>query len=213
MQFLPASDALPALLHARYEGILVCHHGVQNTEAIKAIRATRSNRSAVIIALVKHEDARRAAAQAGATLVVANPSREALACTLRAAYGMFVRQRLRSVRVPIAASMIIQLTSGPSRIVSIVDVSETGACLQLQQQLRKGMTFGFAFRLSPAEPRVEGQAVVVWSKPSGLTGVEFVMMAGTSADSLRDWLRARLGGQEVVGFFRELAKSAQSVSP
>lgn len=212
VQFMSAGEALETLPHARYEGIFVYHNGSESADkTIKAVRATPSNHSAVIIALAKDEHAGGMAGEAGATLiaVTAQSTREALARTFRASYGMMVRQRLRSSRVPVKATMLIRAADRPPETVALVNVGETGACFQARDQLPRPLDFSFAFGLLQPEAHIEGEAFVVWSKLGGLSGAQFVTMPKSSSDGLRHWLAARLGAQEVDSFLHEFASRAR----
>lgn len=212
VQFISAGQVVESLRHARYEGIFVCQNGSESFDnTIKAIRATASNRSTVIIALAKDELAGAMAATAGATLVVvtAQNTRVALTRSLRASYGMMVRQRLRSSRVPVKIPITIQVVGRLPETAALVNISETGACLQARDQLPRGLTFRFAFGLDNPEAHIEGEAVVVWSKLNGLSGAQFVTVRKGSSDALRNWMAVRLGTQEVAAFLRDLASSTR----
>ena len=74
----------------------------------------------------------------------------------------------------------------------IVDISESGLCFQNPSQLEPDEGLELSLDLSETKAHISALATVVWSEPSGRTGLRFDRMSDESLHQLREWLFANI---------------------
>lgn len=103
-----------------------------------------------------------------------------------------MRERRRSIRhkihSPAYTSMNGNLTGTVLDLNGIIDLSEEGMCFQSSTQREANENFDLYLDLSETKGYIPVRGRVVWSEPSGLTGLYFPTMASESLDRLREWL-------------------------
>jgi hypothetical protein len=70
----------------------------------------------------------------------------------------------------------------------ILDVSEAGMSFRANSQMALGRRFKLCLDLPETASSVRTVGQVVWSEPSGLTGVRFLKLRGRASRQLREWL-------------------------
>jgi len=70
----------------------------------------------------------------------------------------------------------------------IVDLGEEGMCFQNSIQLRAGESMDLSLDFSETRARIQAPAEVVWSNPSGRTGVRFQKLQPVALRQLKQWL-------------------------
>jgi CheY-like chemotaxis protein len=114
--------------------------------------------------------------------------------TLRAAYGTMVRDRRISFRHPVhikpaSAILVQENATQPLHASTILDLSQTGMCLQTLEILPLGATLEIEFQLENAET-IHVTGSVMWTRASGRTGVRFVHIPMAEQKKLIAWLDA-----------------------
>lgn len=117
--------------------------------------------------------------------------------TVRAAYGMMVREKRAAFRheVRISASGADVLHAGQKRSLAnpiIVNVSQTGLCLSVQGAVPQGATVQISFALPGMQQSLQVVGTVVWTHASGRTGVRFTRINVEERRKLQEWLDSRL---------------------
>lgn len=75
----------------------------------------------------------------------------------------------------------------------IVDISQTGMCLQANELLTQGARVQVSFELPDAyQPKLSLNALVMWVRASGRTGLKFVEIKAEQQKILNEWLTNRL---------------------
>ncbi len=74
----------------------------------------------------------------------------------------------------------------------VVDISEGGLCFQNPSQMQPQECVELALDLSETKAHINAAATVVWSDPSGRTGLRFDEMSEESLHQLREWLLANM---------------------
>jgi TPR repeat protein len=96
-----------------------------------------------------------------------------------------VRQR---VHTPAYASMRGKSSAIVLDLNEILDISEAGMSFQCPTQMEFGSSLDFYLDLSETQAYLPASGKVVWSDPSGRTGVSFLKISGPSLMRLREWL-------------------------
>jgi DNA-binding response OmpR family regulator len=117
--------------------------------------------------------------------------------TLRAAYGAMIRDRRVAFRHPVqikpATSALIQKQGNQNLQSSmIVDISQTGLCIQTQEILPQGATLQIDFQLPDGNDVVHTTGSVMWTRASGRTGIKFIQVPAAEQKSLIAWLDGML---------------------
>ena len=120
-----------------------------------------------------------------------------LARGLKAAYSTMARQRLAAYRHtvalrPIAGTLLhrgSQWALGPAMIS---DISQTGLCLNAPEPLPQDGLISVNFPLPESSEQVQVLGTVVWSSPTGKSGIKFNHISAKQQKLLQDRLMARL---------------------
>lgn len=115
--------------------------------------------------------------------------------TLRAAYGTMVRDRRISFRhpvqiKPISACLVQENATQPLRASTILDLSQTGMCLQTLEILPQGATLEIEFQLPDSRETIHATGSVMWTRASGRTGVKFIQLPASEQKKLVAWLES-----------------------
>jgi CheY-like chemotaxis protein len=116
-----------------------------------------------------------------------------LARSLRAAYGTMIRERRVAFRHPVqikpVASALVQ-EQGKQNLQSsvILDVSQTGFCIQTQEILPLGATLQVDFHLPDGRELIHTTGSVMWTRASGRTGVRVTEISAAEQKFLTAWL-------------------------
>jgi CheY-like chemotaxis protein/Tfp pilus assembly protein PilZ len=116
-----------------------------------------------------------------------------LARSLRAAYGTMIRERRLGFRHPVqikpVASALVQ-EQGKQKLQSsvILDLSQTGLCIQTQEILPLGATLQIDFHLPESQELIHTTGSVMWTRASGRTGVRFTEVSEAEHKFLTAWL-------------------------
>ena len=186
-------EDLPNLLKQRkFEGVVIDYRIAKKVafEAIKIIRLSASNRSAVVLAITESDDQIASAFLAGANLTIKRPlSSESILSTLKLAYGSMLRERRRYFRAIIAVPVSVE--QGESLYqCQTVNVSEGGMAVVHENTLRLDRRNIVRFRL-PEDCEIVADAIVRWSK-AGLAGLQFLSLRAWHKAQLQSWLAQKL---------------------
>jgi DNA-binding response OmpR family regulator len=117
--------------------------------------------------------------------------------TLRAAYGAMIRDRRVAFRHPVQikpSTSALILKQGNQNLQSsmIVDVSQTGLCIQTQEILPQGATLQIDFQLPDNSEVIHAVGTVMWTRASGRTGIRFTQVSASEQKALIAWLDGML---------------------
>lgn len=134
--------------------------------------------------------------------VVRKPfSSDLFARTVKAAYGPIAADRRLSFRhsVRIAVSTCTLNHHGEARSVTgaqIVNISQTGMCLQTPEMLPQNAGLEIAFAVPQREVALQVNGTVMWAHASGRAGVKFDQLKAPDQRNLEDWLDSLLPNSE-----------------
>lgn len=117
--------------------------------------------------------------------------------TIKAAYGTIATDRLRSFRHQVSITPTSCKLFGDSQIKSleksrIVNLSQTGLCLETAEMLVQGSVLHVNFRLPGSGALIEMKATVIWAHASGRAGIKITEFICGSESLYNAWLTAML---------------------
>jgi putative methionine-R-sulfoxide reductase with GAF domain len=118
--------------------------------------------------------------------------------------GIYSRERRRAVRnavhTPAYASLNGSAQAVSLELCEILNISESGTCIQAPEPMKVNRLLPLALDLSETGDRIYTIGHVVWSESSGRAGIRFPELAEGSLLQLRRWLEANkaAGGGNVA---------------
>lgn len=100
------------------------------------------------------------------------------------------RARRHLVHTPAYANLSGSAQGAVLELCEILNISENGACIQASWRMKANRLLPLCLDLSLTGAKVHVVGHVVWSDPSGRTGIRFPQMSEASRGLLRDWLEA-----------------------
>ena len=100
------------------------------------------------------------------------------------------RTRRHRVHTPAYASLTGSAQGAGLELSEILDISETGMCIQSSSLMKVNRLLPLCLDLSETGARIHVIGHVVWSEPSGRTGIRFPEMSDASRKQLIEWLEA-----------------------
>jgi CheY-like chemotaxis protein len=164
---------------------------------LEHLRASPSNRNVVTIAITKGSDETSRALKAGSGFAMQRPlTKESISHTLRAAYGMIVRERRRYYRHPVVVAAALSMKDGSVLFGKTHNVSESGMAFHSDKaRVTPGVNATAQFKLENPAVQVTAECKVCWANDKGQAGLSFVFVPSTTSAQLQSWLAQRLEEQ------------------
>lgn len=183
------------LLHTRkFDAIIVDSHlGTQSASILEEVRSSASNRTSVTFA-ISGVDVDSNLRKLSSFVFDEPVSSESVRRTLRAAYGLVLRERRRYFRCPICIPvLILKRPTGDLRCHSI-NISEGGLALNTSVSLNPGEEVQLQFALpGRQEPWIIG-GTICWGKVERF-GVRITTISPERKSELQEWLARKLEEQ------------------
>jgi len=117
--------------------------------------------------------------------------------SVKAAYGPMLRERRAGYRhrvqiVPVACTITHDAEQRTLPRVTILDLSQTGYCLQTNEIPPQHATVRIEFQLPDNSALIHASGSVMWTQASGRTGVKFSNIPVAERASLNAWLESIL---------------------
>jgi hypothetical protein len=111
--------------------------------------------------------------------------------TLKAAFGLIVRERRRSFRCPIEVPASIQ-ANGEEVNCHLVNISEGGLAITQSPALKPGAQVRVLFELPGQSVRFKIESEVCWYDEKGRAGLRSLMIPSEQKSILQQWLAVKL---------------------
>jgi len=185
------SSALERLKRSKFEAVIVDFRlGSQAGAVLEGTRHSSSNEHAVLFTVSDNQAETSDAFKAGSTFVLRRPlSAASIDLSLKAAYGLIVRERRRYFRCPMVAPVVILRTSMPAVHGHTVNVSEGGMSITTAALLGPGDHVQLQFTLAGDEFQFALESTVCWAREQRI-GVQF--LSSHQTPQLQEWLSRRL---------------------
>jgi hypothetical protein len=164
----------------KFEGIMVDFEMENADQILERLRLSPSNRTAVTFAIAASGKTTGLGIQPN--FLMERPlSPASVGRTLKAAFGMIVRERRRSFRCPVDLPASIQV-NGQQTNCNLVNISEGGMAINDAPFLKPGAKVRTLFTLPE----------VCWYDEKGRGGLRSLMIPSEQKSILQVWLAARL---------------------
>jgi hypothetical protein len=187
---LHAETALGLVNLKKFEGIMVDFEMEKADQIMERLRLSPSNRTAVTFAIAAPGKTIGLGIQPN--FLMERPlSPASVGRTLKAAFGMIVRERRRSFRCPVDLPASIQ-ANGQQTKCNLVNISEGGMAINNAPLLKPGTKVRTLFTLAGETVRFKIEAEVCWYDEKGRAGLRSVMIPSEQKSILQVWLAAKL---------------------
>ena len=190
------SDVLDRVNRSKLEvAVIDFSLGSQATLFLQQVRGSASNRTAITFAITSSSAETAYALKAGSSFALEKPlTPDSIRHTLKAAYGLIVRERRRYFRYPISVPATAS-RKGESEIFGrTVNISERGVALSTSTPLMPGTEVTIQFTLTN-HLAVTADCKVCWHNDKGQSGLLFLFLSSNLCSELQAWLARRLEEQ------------------
>jgi hypothetical protein len=184
------SMAFGLLDRKKFEAVIIDFGLEQADQVLERLQLSQSNRTAVTFAITDSKKPVLFTTQPN--FVIEKPlSPGSLGRTLKAAFGLIVRERRRYFRCPISIPAAID-ADGTEVICHLENISEGGMALSDAPPLKPGNRVRVLFTLPGQQLRFRVDSEVCWYDDQRRAGLRTLMMASEMQPILQQWLAARL---------------------
>jgi ActR/RegA family two-component response regulator len=160
---------------------------------IEQLRFSRANRTAVTFAISTGNGAQTSGVKLDSTFVLQRPlSAASVGQTLRAAYGLVVRERRRYFRCPIAVPAFVRAWQPEEFLCQTINISEGGVAISTRTMPDSTLPAAVRFSLPERSSQLFAKTKVCWRGQGGLVGLEFQSLASPQKSELQEWLARKL---------------------
>jgi CheY-like chemotaxis protein len=167
--------------------------GEQSRTILERVRLSPSNHTTVAFAITDSTKQSAMAFEAGSNFVLEQPlSAVSVGRTLKAAYGLIIRERLRYFRCPISIPAAIREQDMGEIRCQAVNISEGGIAVVSSVPLKPGMQVSLQFTIPMSGTQLAAQSEICWCDEKGRAGLRFVALSPEQKAELKEWLSKRL---------------------
>jgi hypothetical protein len=181
---------VPLLSRQKFEAVMVDVEVGQAGQILEELRLSASNRTAVTFAITDPQ--KHAPLTTQPNFVMEKPLfPSAVARTLKAAFGLIVRERRRSFRCPTMLPAVV-LSDGRESNCHVINISEGGMAIAQSPALKHGGKVRVLFSLPGRQVRFTVESEVCWYDETGLAGLRSLAIPAGQKSVLQEWLAAKL---------------------
>src|SRR5690348_6408843 len=207
------SSALELLAKHKIDAFFVDQELDPEFSIIEQVRKSASSRAAVTFAIVLGPDGARAGLRV-ADFVTDKPIlRDHLRRSLRACYGIMLKERRRYTRYGLTCEGTLQDSAFRKFSVCTTNISQTGLALECAAPLSAGEDVQVQFRLPHSPELSTFKAQVIWTATNGKVGLAFTRMSSIDRERLTEWIDGEFLREwhpfipaEVAGRFRHAVR-------
>lgn len=190
---LGPSGASRILRRHKFDAVIVeCDREGSGLNLLQQLRDDTPNQNTIAVGIVDDYQQMKAAFATGANFVLSKPiSAEDASRILRFTRGMITRMVRRFLRVAVHRLAHVDI-EGMLDPAFMLDLSEGGMAVQSLAPVKSGQVLNISFLLPGSGISIEGKGVVVWSDPTGRSGVEFADFSEEHHAALKAWVTQRV---------------------
>jgi PilZ domain len=167
--------------------------GEESKAILERVRLSPSNHTTVAFAITDNTKQSAMAFEAGSNFVLERPlSAISVGRTLKAAYGLIIRERLRYFRCPISIPAAIREQEAGEISCQAVNISEGGMAVISSVPLKPGTQVTLQFTIPGQGSQFAAQSEICWCDEKGRAGLRFVALSPEQKMELKQWLSKRL---------------------
>jgi len=181
------------LAHQKFEAVIVdLELGQGAGTVLREVRLSSSNQTAVTFTITGRSAGRESGLSMGSMFKFVRPlSIDSVSLTLKAAYGLIVRERRRYFRCPVAVGSTLRTTEYPEIKCETVNIGEGGMGLTTSHPFKPREQAMIQLTLPGQPSQFSAELEVCWCDQSGCLGVRFLALSAQQKSGLREWLSAR----------------------
>lgn len=179
----------------KYQGVMLdWNQDVGSPALLNAIRASTSNASDVVFALVSSGDQALAATHLGANFIIPPPvTPESVVPYIRAGYGLMVHELRRYFRCPVVLPVRLERRDGSGWGARTLNVSRGGlAVISGGAPLTIGERLLASFEIPGAIPAQDMPVTVCWLDAIGRAGLKYERISPNLERGLEEWLASMI---------------------
>ena len=158
--------------------------GNQATHFLEQVRGSASNRTAITSSSAETTYALKA----GSSFALERPlTPDSIRHTLKAAYGLIVRERRRYFRYPISAPATTSRKGESEVFGRTVNISERGVALSTSAPLMPGTEVTIQFTLTNPQLAITADCKVCWHNDKAQSGLLFLFLPSNLSSELHGW--------------------------
>jgi ActR/RegA family two-component response regulator len=190
-------DALDRVKHSKLEvAVIDFSLGNQAGLVLQQVRSSASNRTAITFAITGSGAQTAYALKAGSSFALERPlTFDSIRHTLRAAYGLIVRERRRYFRYPISVPAAARRKGEPEIFGKTVNISENGMAFGASSPLIPGTEVTTQFTVTNPQLAMTAECRVCWTNDKGQSGLLFLFLPSNLSSELQAWLAQKLEEQ------------------
>ena len=156
------------------------------------LRFSRANRTAVTFAITAAGE-QTPRAKPNSTFVLQRPlTAGSVNQTLRAAYGLIVRERRRYFRCPVTVPAFVRGRQPEEFLCQTINISEGGVAISIRTLPDSTVPSPVRFSLPDHASELFAETKVCWRGQGDVVGLEFQSLASPQKAQLQEWLARRL---------------------
>jgi len=188
-----AGVALRMLSERKFEAVIVDFQlGLEAEVVLRKAHLSPSNRTAVTFAIT-HQDEVAVARRAGSGFVLERPlTFDSISRTVRASYGLIIRERRRYFRCPIVIPAVLRQHAAPEIHCHTVNISEGGVAVNTPTPLQPGVRTIISFDLPGLKSRFETESIICWYKEPDRAGLQYLSLLLAQLSELQGWLSSKI---------------------
>ena len=185
------SSAVQALNRQKTDAFFVDRELDPEFSVLQGMRSSTSSRSAVAFAIVSCKSSPGAAFRV-ADFVIDKPlAATRVDRTLRVAYGIMLKERLRYFRHSLRASAILIDSSQCTFPAQTLNISQSGIALESVAPLIPREIVQLQFSLPGKQNPLICKAQIIWTGDRGKAGLTFTQMSNTDRSFLNGWIESQ----------------------
>lgn len=189
-----AQNASRLMAVRKFEGLVVDFAaGEGSQDILRQVRLSRSNRNTVAFAVTDGTKQSKIAFEAGANFVLERPlSAVSVGRTIKAAYALLIRERLRYFRFPISFPTAVRQENAKEICCDALNVSEGGIAINTPVPLQPGSKVTARFTLPGQATAFAARCEVCWYDQKSRAGLQFLESSSEQRSELKEWLARKL---------------------
>ncbi len=156
---------------------------------IKSLRASPSNKNAVLFAAATYGAAKQKAFENGTSYIFERPFvAEQIRLVLRTAYAQMLRERRKYFRLAVELNVSIKRSTGAEMLCKTTNLSQNGMAVLTPSPLQHGETIKLSFQVPSAKLSLSAEGSVVWEDKHGKAGINFQCASAEDQNRFAAWL-------------------------
>jgi CheY-like chemotaxis protein len=178
----------------KFEAVVVdLKLGEQSRTILERVRLSPSNHTTVAFAITDNTKQSAMAFEAGSNFVLERPlSAISVGRTLKAAYGLIIRECLRYFCCPISIPAAIRKEDADEIHCEAVNISQGGMAVVSSVPLKTGTQVSVQFTIPGQGTQFAVQDEVCWCDEKGRAGLRFLASSVQQTSELHEWLSRKL---------------------